>query len=116
MDKAFQPIYGSLSSIFGRKEVLLIAVIIFSVGIAVTCRAQTAATLLAGRTIQGLGDGGITTLAEVILTDFVPLRLRGHYFAILSSVWAIGSMAGPVMGAGFAENLTWVSDISSAIR
>lgn len=81
----------------------------FTAGTITASRASNATTLLVGRSIQGLGAGGITNLSEVILTDLVPLRLRGRYMAYLNSVWALGSTTGPVIGAAFAQKVTWVS-------
>ncbi|RAH72996.1 MFS general substrate transporter [Aspergillus aculeatinus CBS 121060] len=103
----FQPVYGSLSSIVGRKPMMLIAIVSFTAGTVTASRASTATTLLVGRSIQGLGAGGITNLSEVILTDLVPLRLRGRYLAGLNSVWAIGSTSGPVVGAALAQEVDW---------
>ncbi|KAJ5178695.1 MFS general substrate transporter [Penicillium capsulatum] len=83
------------------------AIASFTAGTIVASRAMSGTTLLVGRSIQGLGAGGITNLSEVILTDLVPLRLRGRYLAYLNSVWALGSTTGPVIGAAFAQKVTW---------
>jgi hypothetical protein len=42
------------------------------------------------------------------MTDLVPLRYRGKYFGIMSAMWSIGSVSGPILGGGFAENVSWV--------
>ncbi|KAL5341896.1 major facilitator superfamily domain-containing protein [Aspergillus crustosus] len=63
--------------------------------------------MLVGRAIQGVGGGGIMALSEVIVTDLVPLRLRGQYFGILSAMWSVGSVTGPILGGGFAQSVTW---------
>lgn len=63
--------------------------------------------MLCGRAIQGLGCGGINALTETLVTDLVPLRERGKYFSIISAVWAIGSVSGPVVGGVFAQNQAW---------
>lgn len=63
--------------------------------------------LLLGRAIQGLGCGGINALTETLVTDLVPLRERGKYFSIISAVWAVGSVSGPVVGGTFAQNGAW---------
>lgn len=47
------------------------------------------------------------TVTEILITDLVPLRYRGGYMGIVSSMWALGSVAGPIMGGGFAQNVTW---------
>lgn len=60
-----------------------------------------------GRTIQGIGGGGIITLTEVLITDLVPLRERGKWFGFQSLTWALGSVAGPLIGGLFAQEVTW---------
>ena len=54
--------------------------------------------LLVGRTVRGVGGGGVVALTDILITDLVPLRLRCNYVAIISSQWAIGSVLGPVVG------------------
>ena len=63
--------------------------------------------MLVGRSIQGTGGGGILSLSEIIITDIVPLRQRGNYFAGISMVWAIGSVAGPLIGGALATKGAW---------
>lgn len=65
--------------------------------------------MLIGRSIQGVGGGGLISLSEVIITDLVPLRWRGQYFGILSAMWSVGSVTGPILGGGFSEKVSWVS-------
>ncbi|KAL2009526.1 hypothetical protein VTN00DRAFT_5333 [Thermoascus crustaceus] len=79
----------------------------FFVGTVVACVAKNFTYMLVGRAIQGVGGGGIFALAEIIVTDIVPLRYRGKYFGILSGMWSIGSVTGPILGGGFSENVTW---------
>jgi MFS family permease len=50
--------------------------------------------MLIGRCIQGSGAGGILTLTEALITDLIPLRQRGNYFALIGIVWALGSVSG----------------------
>lgn len=63
--------------------------------------------LLVGRTIQGIGGGGILALSEMVIADLVPLQFRGEWMALLAVAWAIGTVFGPLIGAGFAQNVTW---------
>ena len=65
------------------------------------------ALLLAGRSIQGIGGGGVLVLTEIIVTDLVPLRFRGNYFSLIASMWAIGSVSGPLIGGAFSQNVSW---------
>lgn len=63
--------------------------------------------MIIGRVVQGLGSGGLVTMTEVLITDLVPLRQRGTYFGLVSLSWAFGSSLGPVVGASFAQKVTW---------
>ncbi|KAF8250950.1 MFS general substrate transporter [Wilcoxina mikolae CBS 423.85] len=103
----FQPPFASFSNIFGRKPVILLALAFFTVGSIIPAVANNFTVVLVGRSIQGIGGGGIISLTEIIVTDIVPLRLRGQYFGFLSSMWALGSVVGPLMGGGFAQNVSW---------
>ena len=105
----FQPPLGSLSSIFGRKSVMLFAVILFLAGCLICGLAQNFTTILVGRSIQGIGGGGIVVLTEIIVCDLIPLRLRGQWFGILSSMYAVGTVLGPIVGGAFTHYVTWVS-------
>jgi MFS family permease len=110
----FQPNYASLSSIFGRRPLVLVALTLFFVGTVVCSVANNFTYMLVGRSIQGVGGGGLIALSEVIVTDLVPLRLRGQYFGILSAMWSVGSVTGPILGGGFSQDVTWVS--SSGVK
>ncbi|KFY26183.1 hypothetical protein V491_01412 [Pseudogymnoascus sp. VKM F-3775] len=103
----FQPSWASLSHIFGRKSVLLLALSIFTLGAIIASVANNFTILLAGRSIQGIGGGGLMALTYVIVTDLVTLRDRGKWFSIISLQWAIGSVTGPVIGGAFTEKSTW---------
>ncbi|KAJ5762951.1 hypothetical protein N7533_001632 [Penicillium manginii] len=103
----FQPSFASLSNIFGRRPAVLTSILFFCVGAIVSAVANNFTQMLVGRSIQGIGGGGVIALTEVIITDLVPLRYRGQYFGIFSAMWSIGSVTGPILGGGFAQNVTW---------
>ena len=65
------------------------------------------ATFLAGRSVQGVGGGGIITLAQVIFADIISLRQRPKYFSAVLLAWALGSVLGPLVGALFVQKSTW---------
>ncbi|KIV82200.1 hypothetical protein PV11_04327 [Exophiala sideris] len=102
-----QPILASFSHIFGRKPVLLISLTVFAIGAIVCALSKNFTHMLVGRSIQGIGAGGIIVLTDIIVTDFVPLRKRGKWFGLVSMMWAIGSVTGPVIGGAFAERASW---------
>ncbi|KAF3390797.1 hypothetical protein DPV78_011129 [Talaromyces pinophilus] len=102
-----QPLFASLSNIFGRRPIMIISIVLFFVGCLVSGLAHNFTAMLVGRSIQGVGGGGILALTEIIVTDIVPLRLRGQYLGILNGMWTIGSVTGPVLGGGFSESVSW---------
>ncbi|MCJ1284408.1 hypothetical protein MMC26_003740 [Xylographa opegraphella] len=103
----FQPILAMFSHISGRKPLVLVSLVLFTVGAIVAAVAQNFTVLLVGRSIQGIGGGGITVLSEIIVSDLVPLRHRGNWMGFLAMTWAIGSTAGPIVGGSLAQNLSW---------
>ncbi|KAI9370387.1 major facilitator superfamily domain-containing protein [Aspergillus egyptiacus] len=98
----FQRPLAAISHIFGRMPVLTFCVILFLAGIVVSGVANSFTPMLIGRTIQGVGGGGIILMSDIIITDLVPMRLRGKYFGIIGGVWALGSVSGPVVGGALA--------------
>src|SRR6266496_2911845 len=95
-------VWGSISEIFGRKQVLLSVIIVFLTGSILSSRSTSLEMLVAGRTVQGIGGGGLVTMVEVIMTDMVPLAERGGYWSILALVWAIGSVVGKKLPNSFS--------------
>ncbi|OIW26169.1 MFS general substrate transporter [Coniochaeta ligniaria NRRL 30616] len=102
-----QPSIASLSNIFGRKYVIYWAILLFGAGSLIGALAGNFTVLLVGRTIQGVGGGGIIVLTEVVVTDLTPLQVRGQWYSMISSMWAIGTVFGPLIGSGFSQNITW---------
>ncbi|KAK2698854.1 hypothetical protein QWA68_002498 [Fusarium oxysporum] len=101
-----QPPVASLSHIFGRRPALLASLTVFAGGSIMAALAKNIAVLLGGRTLQGLGSGGILALTYVIATDLVSLRERGKWFGLISLNWAIGSILGPLIGGALVE-VSW---------
>jgi hypothetical protein len=99
----FQPLYGQLADIWGRKYPMIVAVFIFGIGSAICGWANSGSVLIFGRVVQGLGTGGVDLFAELVLCDIVPLRKRGLYTAIKHTVYALGTTVGPLLGGVFAE-------------
>ncbi|PNP82993.1 hypothetical protein FNYG_03315 [Fusarium nygamai] len=101
-----QPPVASLSHIFGRRSALLASLTVFVAGSIMAALAKNIAVLLGGRTLQGLGSGGILALTYVIATDLASLRERGKWFGLISLNWAIGSILGPLIGGALVE-VSW---------
>jgi MFS family permease len=97
----------SFSHCFGRQSILLVTVLIFGVGAILCAISQDYMLMLVGRTVQGVGAGGFIGLTTVVITDMVPLRERGTYYAQISAVWAVGSTTGPIIGGALAQSGAW---------
>ncbi|PKY05638.1 MFS drug transporter [Aspergillus campestris IBT 28561] len=99
----FQLLYGRLSDIWSRKLVLFVGLGIFFFGSLAASLAQTATQLIVFRAFTGVGGGGLMTVAQMIVSDVVPLRERGKYQGILGAVVAIANGIGPVIGGALAS-------------
>ena len=101
------PIHGRLSDLYGRRPILLISIILF-VGASVICAlASTMPQLIAARALQGIGGGGLRSVAQAALADIIPPRERGRYQGYFASVFVTSNALGPVLGGFFAHDLTW---------
>ncbi len=101
------PIYGKLGDMYGRKKILNIAIIMFLAGSLLAGASQDMNQLIGARAIQGLGGGGIMATVLTIVGDLVPPRQRGRYQGYFAGVFAVASVAGPLLGGFFTEHLGW---------
>ncbi|RMZ89612.1 hypothetical protein DV736_g3154, partial [Chaetothyriales sp. CBS 134916] len=97
-----QPNFASFSHIFGRVPMILTATTFFMVGVFMAALSNSFTLMLVGRTVQGIGGGGIIALTEILITDLVPLRFRGQWTGVIGAMWSLGSVSGPVVGGAFA--------------
>lgn len=97
------PIYGKLGDIFGRRRLFLIAIVIFVAGSALSALSGSMLELAGWRAIQGIGAGGLFSLAITVLSDIVPPRERARYQGYTMAVFATSSVLGPVVGGLFAD-------------
>src|SRR5580765_6219731 len=101
------PIYGKLGDMYGRKPVFLVAILIFLAGSMLAGLSQTMAELIGFRALQGIGAGGLMVGAQAIIADIVPPRERGRYMGLIGSVFAVASVAGPLLGGFLVDSLSW---------
>ncbi|THW52170.1 putative efflux pump antibiotic resistance protein [Aureobasidium pullulans] len=103
----FQPPIAALSDIFGRQALFLLAIILFTIGSIVCCASHGIVSMLIGRSVKGIGGGGILSLNLIILSDIIPLRQRAQYQGYLQLCFALGSNIAPVIGGLIVERTTW---------
>ncbi|KAI8635055.1 major facilitator superfamily domain-containing protein [Xylariaceae sp. FL1651] len=103
----FQPLYGKLSDIFGRKDCLLFAYIVFGLGCLGCGLARNIVELCVARAVAGIGGGGMNALVSILVTDLVSLRDRGVWQGYINIVFAIGVSAGAPIGGLLADSIGW---------
>jgi EmrB/QacA subfamily drug resistance transporter len=101
------PLFGKLSDIHGRRAMMLVAIGLFLAGSVVSAAAPDMTVLIAGRTLQGLGGGGIVPLTQTTIADMITPRERGRYQAYMGTSWIVAGVAGPALGGIIAEHLHW---------
>ena len=101
------PIYGKLSDLYGRKNVISIGIIIFLLGSCLCGFSQSMYQLIAARAVQGVGAGAIFTITYTIVGDIFSSSERPKVQGWLSTVWGIASLAGPFLGGFLIENFAW---------
>jgi EmrB/QacA subfamily drug resistance transporter len=101
------PLYGKLGDMMGRKPVFLAAIVIFLAGSMLAGLSQSMGELIGFRALQGIGAGGLMVGAQAIIADIVPPRERGRYMGLIGSVFAVASVAGPLLGGFLVDNLSW---------
>ncbi len=104
---AVTPLYGKLSDIHGRRIMLLIAIVTFSLGSLLCALAPSMIALALARGLQGVGGGGLIALAQTILADILTAKERARYQVYIAGVFAVSSVAGPLLGGFFAQHLHW---------
>ncbi|MBV8597792.1 MAG: MFS transporter [Actinobacteria bacterium] len=101
------PLYGKLGDLYGRKRVLQFALALFLAGSALCGIAQNMPQLIAFRAVQGLGGGGLLVVAMAVVGDLVAPRERGRYQGMFGAVFGVATVAGPLLGGFFVDNLSW---------
>jgi EmrB/QacA subfamily drug resistance transporter len=101
------PLYGKLGDLYGRKRLFQGAILVFLAGSALCGRSENMAELIAFRTLQGFGGGGLIVLAQAIIGDVVAPRDRGRYQGVFGAVFGLSSVAGPLIGGFLVDNASW---------
>ncbi|KAB8180652.1 DHA2 family efflux MFS transporter permease subunit [Microbispora catharanthi] len=101
------PIWGKLSDLFSKKLLIQLGLIVYVIGSAIAGLSQNPSMLITARVVQGLGVGGLTALAQVIMAAMISPRERGRYSGYLGAVFAVATIGGPLIG-GLIVDTSWL--------
>jgi EmrB/QacA subfamily drug resistance transporter len=101
------PVYGRLADLYGRKRMLLISIGLFLAGSVLCGFAWSMVSLIAFRVVQGIGAGGLVPIAQTVVGDLYTPVERARLQGYLSSIWALGSIIGPLVGAFLVAHTIW---------
>ena len=101
------PLYGKLSDIYGRRKLYVFAMALFLAGSVLSGLAQNMTQLIAARSLQGLGAGGIMPLAFILIGEMFTLEQRAKMQGLFSGVWGVSSIVGPLLGGFLVDQLSW---------
>jgi multidrug resistance protein len=101
------PVYGKFADLYGRKPVLVIGVVVFLAGSALSAAAWNMLSLILFRALQGLGAGSIGATVNTVAGDLYDIKERGKIQGWLSSVWGVSAVVAPALGGAFAQYASW---------
>lgn len=101
------PFYGKLSDLYGRKPMLMIGIVVFLVGSALSGLSQNMTQLIAFRGIQGLGAGALFPVSLAVIGDLFTPAERGKYQGLFGAVFGISAIIGPLLGGFLTEHVSW---------
>jgi EmrB/QacA subfamily drug resistance transporter len=104
---AVAPFYGKLGDMYGRKNVVMTAIVLFIIGSAVCGMAWSMESLIAARVLQGIGGGGLMVSAFAMIGELFGPRDRAKYQGYSSAVFALSSILGPVAGGYITDIFGW---------
>ncbi|MFL5518015.1 MAG: MFS transporter, partial [Gemmatimonadales bacterium] len=104
---AATPIWGKLSDLYSKKLLVQLAIVVFVAGSALSGLSQSMSMLIGFRVIQGIGMGGLQSLAQVVIGALIPPRERGKYSGYLGAVMAVATVGGPLLG-GVIVDTSWL--------
>ena len=101
------PFYGKLSDLYGRKPLLMIGIVLFLLGSALSGLSQNMAQLIVFRGIQGLGAGALFPISLAVIGDLFTPAERGKYQGLFGAVFGLSSIVGPLLGGFLTEQISW---------
>ncbi|MEU3370779.1 MFS transporter [Streptomyces sp. NPDC006660] len=104
---ATTPLWGKLSDLFSKKLLVQIALVIYVSGSIVAGLSQSSGMLIACRIVQGVGVGGLSALAQIIMAAMISPRERGRYSGYLGATFAVATVGGPLLG-GMITDTSWL--------
>src|SRR5437764_4075242 len=104
---ASSPVWGKASDLFGRRRLIGAAIVVFTGFSALSGTAPSIGWLITFRVLQGIGAGGVMTLATAGVADLVAPRERGRYQGYIQLTFLLASLAGPLLGGLFVDQLSW---------
>ncbi|MFE1364812.1 MFS transporter [Streptomyces anulatus] len=104
---ATTPLWGKLSDLFSKKLLVQIALIIYVLGSVVAGMSTSSGMLIACRVVQGIGVGGLSALAQIVMAAMIAPRERGRYSGYLGAVFAVATVGGPLLG-GVITDTSWM--------
>ncbi len=104
---ASTPIWGKLADLFSKKLLVQLAITVFIVGTMLAGLSTSTPELIGFRVVQGLGMGGLTALAQVVIAAIIPPRERGRYSGYLGAIMAVATVGGPLIGGVIVDTIGW---------
>ncbi|MEG3629813.1 MDR family MFS transporter [Streptomyces sp. C6-003] len=104
---ASTPLWGKLADLVSKKALVQTALVVYVVGSVVAGLAQNPGMLITARAIQGLGAGGLSALAQIIMAAMISPRERGRYSGYLGATFAVATVGGPLLG-GVITDTSWL--------
>ncbi len=101
------PLAGKLSDLYGRKIILQAGILVFVVGAVICGTSSSMGMLIAGRTVQGLGGGGLIVTCMTAVGDLLPPRERGKAQGMLGAAFGVSTVIGPLLGGAIVQGIGW---------